>query len=79
MQALTKPLCRSRVEPAFDVKWIGASNSILGALTTLSVTLKPNVDLLPGEQLLLSDLLGSSLASGNLFLQARMLTYADVC
>ena len=38
----------------YQVKWIGSSNSIKGALTQISVTLQPNADLLPGELVIIS-------------------------
>jgi hypothetical protein len=49
------PVCWSLLEPSFGIKWIGASNSIIDAITTVSVTLQPNADLLPGEQVLIKD------------------------
>jgi len=63
------PVTWSKVAPEFRVKWIGSSNAIKGALTQISVTLQPNADLLPGEQVLISHLLGSSTLSGTISMQ----------
>ena len=61
-------VCWSRTMPGFDIKWIGSTNSIRDAITTITVTLQPNADLLPGEQVFVQDLLGSGTPSGGIII-----------
>ena len=61
-------VCWSRTLPGFDIKWIGSTNSIRDAITMITVTLQPNADLLPGEQVFVQDLLGSGTPSGGIII-----------
>jgi len=60
---------------------VGSSNSIRDAITTISVTLQPNADLLPGEQVIIKDLLGSSTPSGGIMIRqvpsCASITFSD--